>query len=59
LSIMSKNIYWCSCKVPIFLVRFWGNPNYLDRLLKKKSVKPWYYTNHFCLILRGSIILSS
>ena len=31
-----KNIYWSLCKVPIFLVRFWGNPNYLNRLLKKK-----------------------
>jgi hypothetical protein len=33
-----KNVYWVSCKVPIFIVRFELNSNFLDRFSKSSQI---------------------
>jgi hypothetical protein len=35
---MVKNVYRSSCKVPVIVVRFWWNLNFLDRFSKKTRI---------------------
>ena len=35
---MVQNVYWFSCKVPVTLVRVYGNLNSLDRFLKNTQI---------------------